>query len=98
MTKKILNKKGLFNHYIHNQNQNELTNGEKTQEAYDSSIQKTNNLKDHIPKKATWKKVNIRMTEENYNAIKIHAILNNYKLEDLFDQIISDFINKKDPL
>ena len=90
MTKKILNKKGLFNHYIHNQNNNELSKKEKTQATLDSSIQNSNN-----PKKANWKKVNIRMTIENYNAIKIHAILNNLKLEDLFDQVISDFINKK---
>ncbi|MDP8200593.1 MAG: hypothetical protein P9M11_00460 [Candidatus Tenebribacter burtonii] len=93
MTKKIINKKGLFNHYV--PNQDNLSKEEKVKTSENTSIQKLNNSKNLEQNKSAWKKVNIRMNEENYNTLKIHAILNKTKLEDLFDQIISDFISKK---
>jgi len=96
MTKKIINKKGLFNHYV--SNQDNLSKEEKVKTSENTSIQKLNNSNNLEQNKSAWKKVNIRMNEENYSTLKIHAILNKTKLEDLFDQIISDFISKKDSL
>ena len=96
MTKKIITKKGLFNHYV--PAQNKLSKEGNTITSENTSIHKINNSKNLEQNKSTWKKVNIRMNEENYNTLKIHAILNKTKLEDLFDQIISDFISKIDSL
>ncbi len=141
MPKKIIPKKGLFNHYLKDQPKNKPLKTEDSkslgksdnssfQESKITRIQEQGKIKSkseiniqekeksrnlEIKKysnksivkkqdfkksrnlennKSNWKKVNIRMAEEKFDALKIYAVLNKIKLEDLFDNIISDFIKK----
>lgn len=84
MTKKIINEKSLFNHYPKTTEQN--------QEIKNTSNQEIKN--DIQGNKSDWKKVNFRIKEDLHEALKIQAVKNKMKLEDLFNQIIEDYLNK----
>jgi predicted HicB family RNase H-like nuclease len=84
MTKKIINEKSLFNHYPQA--------NKPIQEIKNTSNQEIKN--DIQGNKSDWKKVNFRIKEDLHEALKIQAVKNKMKLEDLFNQIIEDYLSK----
>jgi predicted HicB family RNase H-like nuclease len=82
MTKKIINEKSLFNHYPKAIDQNQEIKNTLNQEI--KNEQQGN--------KSDWKKVNFRIKEDLHEALKIQAVKNKMNLEDLFSQIIEEYL------
>lgn len=95
MTKKII-QKSLFNHYPQAN-----SNKQQNQETKESSKEEFNNsrnqeiLNSRTNKKEDWKKVNFRIKESLHSDLKIYAVKNNIRLEDLFNDIIEEYLNKR---
>ncbi len=104
MSKKTLNKKELFGHYVtddkkENNEIQEIKNSRNQEfkksrnlEIKNSRIQEKTNFKKID--KTSWKKINFRINPNYFQAIKLQALLTKTKTEDLFDEIISDYLKK----
>lgn len=95
MTKQII-KKGLFNHYPQTNNDNKLDQEIKKSRIEEKKNSLNQEFKNSRNNKENWKKINIRIREDLSEAIKIQAIKNKMKIEDLYNQILEEYITKKE--
>ncbi len=95
MPKEIIKEKGknLFGHYQRDPNSSVQEKNKSLKEENNKYTlqEKKNNINKEI-KKSSWRKVNYRISHENYKALKIRAVMEDVNMEDLLNNIISRYL------